>query len=767
MSSQNQLVQGGTIQQQQILQHRHRSYVKSQERLVNILEDNALVILKKEKQRLEKQVNNRKLKIEQQQENIQKAESELRMIQQQIEFFKYECDRALENIKDSYRRLTEESVSELSRIKNPPQILQEVAFKFQMMLTSQDQQNQAPQQQQTWQGFQDFTRNYSKVKDCMYNFVPEDLKEHTLSQIMPIWKQHNSLSQKLIKLSSKGSAKIVLDFICFSVEYKLKKDIFNQSSDVTLPEVQSRLNSYQDSKDKDLKQNQDDDANIENVERYIKEIEQNSQIKERVKELSKEAVRKFNMQDHYEVLIDSTVEKDQPKTILRYKREGKRSFQNTTNGMPQVSESVNSHYLDVKDSFQSFNNPQSAFVGNINQLSHNTQSRILFNAIQAHDLSNMSASLTNQLSDRQFNQFHNLGEIGGTFDMNNPLHTTLSPQNNILQGSAQNLRPNNNSITFLSRQSIQPFQANANNIKVTANRDMMLLQGGINVGTPSSSALVSSRTNQTKSVQDLHAIYRNSNNAGSSGIPNLIISQNTNSNKDFINQFTIDPTSLPYQSAHKPNPQSFHQAQDYVTNSSQNMIQRSKLQTPDPMRGTFLSTTTGNKFSANRKEFEFSDQQQFQQSSHRDKKSNLLIRGGAHSQSQYSLLPIKKPVNEQAKVKKLRLKSQDHNQQQQQQQQYQSQYNRHSMNQYRRKESSSLDQDEIINSSSNLNEDDVDEHDASHYRNLEQVDSMVLLMTNRMIQEEMRDYNTQEKSHSAFEMMTSCRTRLKKFFCYY
>lgn len=34
-----------------------------------------------------------------------------------------ECDRALDNIKNSYRKLTEDSVNELSRIKNPPQIL--------------------------------------------------------------------------------------------------------------------------------------------------------------------------------------------------------------------------------------------------------------------------------------------------------------------------------------------------------------------------------------------------------------------------------------------------------------------------------------------------------------------------------------------------------------------------------------------------------------------------------------------------------------------
>ena len=32
------------------------------------------------------------------------------------------------------------------------------------------------------------------------------------------------------------------------------------------------------------------------------------------------------MDEHYEVLIDSTIDKDQPKTILRYKKEGKRSY---------------------------------------------------------------------------------------------------------------------------------------------------------------------------------------------------------------------------------------------------------------------------------------------------------------------------------------------------------------------------------------------------------------------------------------------------------
>ena len=69
----------------------------------------------------------------------------------------------------------------------------------------------------------------------MYNFAPEDINEHTLSQIMPLWKQNQTLQPKLLKISKGG--KIILDFICSSVEFKLKKEILNQGSDQTLPEL--------------------------------------------------------------------------------------------------------------------------------------------------------------------------------------------------------------------------------------------------------------------------------------------------------------------------------------------------------------------------------------------------------------------------------------------------------------------------------------------------------------------------------------------------
>ena len=51
-----------------------------------------------------------------------------------LEFFKLECDRALENIQGEYKKMTEELVSDLARIKNPPAQLQEVCSKFVLMV---------------------------------------------------------------------------------------------------------------------------------------------------------------------------------------------------------------------------------------------------------------------------------------------------------------------------------------------------------------------------------------------------------------------------------------------------------------------------------------------------------------------------------------------------------------------------------------------------------------------------------------------------------
>ena len=61
------------------------------------------------------------------------------------------------------------------------------------------------------------------------------------------------------------------------------------------------------------------------MQRYIKAMEEPLLSQERQKELSREVIRKFNLADNYEVLVDSTMDKDQPKTVLRYRRSGSKS----------------------------------------------------------------------------------------------------------------------------------------------------------------------------------------------------------------------------------------------------------------------------------------------------------------------------------------------------------------------------------------------------------------------------------------------------------
>ena len=64
-------------------------------------------------------------------------------------------------------------------------------------------------------------------------------------------------------MSSKGSAKLILDFICASVEYKLKKNILDSSNDQSLPDLKEKLHSLIKIRDKDLKEQ---DINEEAIE---------------------------------------------------------------------------------------------------------------------------------------------------------------------------------------------------------------------------------------------------------------------------------------------------------------------------------------------------------------------------------------------------------------------------------------------------------------------------------------------------------------------
>eukprot|EP00349_Pseudokeronopsis_sp_Brazil_P004096 CAMPEP_0202975520 /NCGR_PEP_ID=MMETSP1396-20130829/69778_1 /ASSEMBLY_ACC=CAM_ASM_000872 /TAXON_ID= /ORGANISM="Pseudokeronopsis sp., Strain Brazil" /LENGTH=68 /DNA_ID=CAMNT_0049711241 /DNA_START=43 /DNA_END=249 /DNA_ORIENTATION=+ len=67
-----------------------------------------------------------------------------------------ECERALDNVKDAYRRTTEEAVVELIRIKNPPVQLQEVCTKFYLMVNGQE---------VNWAQFKEFGKNFNNFRE--------------------------------------------------------------------------------------------------------------------------------------------------------------------------------------------------------------------------------------------------------------------------------------------------------------------------------------------------------------------------------------------------------------------------------------------------------------------------------------------------------------------------------------------------------------------------------------------------------------------------
>lgn len=102
---------------------------------------------------------------------------------------------------------------EICRIKNPPEALLDVCKVFVSMLDANS--TSTPQ----WSMCQDFFRNQGGFRDFLARFNPEvQITERVLTIMMPIWKQNAQLQLKLSKVTSKGAAKLLLDFIVSSVE---------------------------------------------------------------------------------------------------------------------------------------------------------------------------------------------------------------------------------------------------------------------------------------------------------------------------------------------------------------------------------------------------------------------------------------------------------------------------------------------------------------------------------------------------------------------
>eukprot|EP00347_Sterkiella_histriomuscorum_P001430 403372067 len=810
------------------------------------------------------------------------------------EYFQLECDRALDSIKDSYRKLTEDSVSELSRIKNPPQILQDIAIKFLQMLKPEiiiynPSRVKLPNNQgnttqlYNWIHFQEFCRNYSNFKEQMYNFIPEDISEDTLSTIMPIVKQQQTLNQKMQKLTSKQGPKFILDFICASTEYKLKKDIFNQASDVTLVAHQNKIEGLMNEKEALVKGINNLKETIENMAKYLQEINKDSGSKEKVRELSREAIRKFQLTDHYEVLIDSTLDKNQPKTILKYKREGKRSFNNEMQhqNLQYNQESQQSIYLhNMKDSFQSlgvvgplglsmtmggtFNNQLLGGVGgtqnqNIYQ-SYNQQQQQRFPSLgnEREVLSNYSQNQqqqSNQKYNLQQQQQQYLGEIGGTYDIN-PMQTSLSPQSlfndrgNLIPnlslnlGNQQPIKNNRNNpqysstakilkkqkLTEVCRQKAVQFQwiPKKNESKVLVKQVVSSMSAGAITTT-----MQGSLQTQTRSLHLQTGALRewNQSQQSQSQVQNLV-------QRDILTQnLRIDAKqSIPFKSAHKPNPSdSANKGQRQIqqdikpqpiTNLSQHLLQRSKLQTPDITKSTFITqNSNGNQKQQQsyfQKIFDFNESTAL-----RHKKSSVQINTNCPP-PQYSLIPMRKDTNmlNQDLNHPEMYHSQDRIQQNyntasfvnsnknQQQQSFVKNFNSGSAQKptpqnsnqnlepvlrLRSPQNQILEQQQTsqkprdLSSEINQNKIHYVQQPKSKVQSFNKQNNLRPLPANRNINrgpqgaiieqsedeifngemmqsrdiDEMHNANTDERSVSAFEMITSCKTRFKKFFCYY
>jgi len=80
--------------------------------------------------------------------------------------------------------------------------------------------------------------------------------------------------QKMYKLTPKGGFQKIVEFLGAVVEYRLKRDIFCQSSDETLPQLRQKLDLYQSMLDQELFQQNSDRQRVEEMTQYLQRLEE-------------------------------------------------------------------------------------------------------------------------------------------------------------------------------------------------------------------------------------------------------------------------------------------------------------------------------------------------------------------------------------------------------------------------------------------------------------------------------------------------------------
>lgn len=192
-------------------------------------EGNALALLKAQHSQLESDTYDLRKQLKADKERLERLSSQLHLTQQQIDLFKQETQRAQEMIKDANWQFTKEVAADLAKVASPTSTLVEVAEKFLLVLDQRD---------RSWKAFKAVVKNFGALKALMASITADHLSEEQLNELLPIWKNQQTIQIKLLK-TSKGGA-LLAEWISHCVEYKLKKETLSASVK-KLPELERKV----------------------------------------------------------------------------------------------------------------------------------------------------------------------------------------------------------------------------------------------------------------------------------------------------------------------------------------------------------------------------------------------------------------------------------------------------------------------------------------------------------------------------------------------
>ena len=162
-------------------------------------------------------------------DRLERLSSNVQLTKQQIDFFTQETQKAIEGIKDACWRFTKEVCSDLAKIKSPSPALLDLSDKFLFVLEQHD---------RSWKTFRAICLNYNPLKALMNSISADSFTEEQMSELLPLWKNQQSIIEKLAKVSKGGI--VLAEWVCSCVEYRLRKETL-LGSQSKLPELERKV----------------------------------------------------------------------------------------------------------------------------------------------------------------------------------------------------------------------------------------------------------------------------------------------------------------------------------------------------------------------------------------------------------------------------------------------------------------------------------------------------------------------------------------------